>query len=197
MKKTILSIAMVAFLLAGLSLNAFAYNIADLVKLSKWTPAGGFDYGSGATGSLGSYIGTGDLSNYGDNTVLNFFRDSGYDEITQVGTTATSGPGGYAGTWRITSPTGSPTNFVDFIIVKGSTGFSLHQYIPGASSGLWDVGYLYPNDRSGAHPNMSFVRAYNDPVSVPESSAASTLVLGFGLIGFAGYYGNRTRFKRS
>jgi len=34
-------------------------------------------------------------------------------------------------------------------------------------------------------------------VSVPEAPAVATLILGMGLIGFAGYYESRTRFRRS
>jgi hypothetical protein len=33
-------------------------------------------------------------------------------------------------------------------------------------------------------------------VSVPEPPASATLVFGIGLIGFAGFYGNKTRFKK-
>jgi hypothetical protein len=70
--------------------------------------------------------------------------------------------------------------------------YNQEKYSYGISgwSGLGNVRVINLTDLSG-NKKQDLI------VSVPESPAAATLILGIGLIAFAKFNGNRTRFKMS
>ena len=194
MKKNVfLFLTVLMFLIGSVTSGfAFATNIDDLYENDYWEPTGGFDYGTSeydyVANGTGDYIGTGSLGNYGDQTVLDFFIASGYDEIDQVAITFTN-VNLMAGTWYV-SDSNDSVNYINYIMVKGATSFSLHLYDPAASLGLWDIGYLDLAGGSGQPADMSFIRAYvSEGTPVPEPGMV--ILLGIGLLGLAFY--NRKR----
>lgn len=169
----------IAMLIVGLSTDSLALSFSNLYKESYWEPTGGFNYGTTNFGAgLGNYIGTGSLSNYGSGTVLDFFINSGFTDVVNVGIGIAAGPGNLAGTWSVNSLPPA-TGVIDFLMIKGTTSFSIHQYNPAAPNGIWNVGYLADAGKSGAPAAMSFVRAYNStPTSVPVPEPETMLLLG-------------------
>lgn len=191
MNKRWIVLAMVFLFVAGFSAEGSAYSFSDLYSVTCWEPERGFNYGTTDFGAgLGTYIGTGSLSNYGNETVLDFFRASGFDDVEQMAINFT-GIKQYAGTWSVANPMNA-SNFVDYLIIKGAKTFSVHQYNPAATYGIWNVGYLADAGNSGKPPVMSFVRAYNTSTQVPEP--AGILLLGMGMVSL-GIYRRITKKK--
>ena len=194
MKRTLLIFAASFLLLIGFATSGFAHSFdfsdLDQVAYGEYTDTSLFDYGTPTLGALnaglGNYVGSGKQTaqggifpNVGDKTILDIFINEGFVSTEQLAVNTYSGAGNYAGWWTSLESPGTG-NFIDFIVVKAATSFSIHQYIPASQEGLWDVGRLYLNP-GGQTPDMSFVRAYTGGTPVPEP--ATMLWLGTALFG--------------
>ena len=98
----------------------------------------------------------------------------------------------------------NPEGPFDAGVEIGLSGVGGGDYFHSTTFSITSSSPLFLGDSFGARlmsipgdPGSSTLVGNYDPTPVPESPAAATLVLGMGLIGLAGFYGNRTRFKRS
>lgn len=202
MKARLLVCGLVIVFLLGFTANSFATLLVGTYEETYWPgPGGNYNYGSNPDSytDLGIYRGTGlqgstYFVNMGDDTILNYFINTlGYASASSVSALAvTSGPDNYAGTWKVTANPPSGGDYVDFIVVKGGTSLSFHEYIPAALGGLWNVGYLADAGNSGKPSDMSFVRAYN---STPVPEPASMLLMGSGLLAYGIFRKKRNQKK--
>ncbi len=184
MKKRLLMIMVAILFMVGISTNGFTYSLSDLYIENYYVPEGGYYYGVGINetdgAGLGVYVGTG-VGNLSDPEVITFFMNSGYTDVSLTALSITNT--GYAGTWTANDPV-PEENYVDFLIVKGATGFSVHQY-SADTYGTWNVGWLPDAGGSGAPPEMSHISAaYTGTPQVPEPT--TLFLLGFGFLGLAG-----------
>jgi hypothetical protein len=198
MKKVFVVPLTVLVLLIGLSSNALSISFTGLTQVTPWQGDSDFDYGNplgqNYGSGLGNYIGTGVLSNYGDGTVDAFFLSAGFSSVQQIGINISPGPGGYAGTWDVMNGA-SNGDYITYLMVKGNTGFSLHEYNPAGQHGTWNTNYLGTNPK-GIGYAMSFVRAYDTGGTAPVPEPATIMLLGAGLLGLAGVSRKKLLKKR-
>ena len=194
-KLFVVTLTVLVFLI-GLTSNALSISFG-LTKVAPWQNDSDFNYGTGYDqnygSGLGTYIGTGNLRNYGDGTVEAFFLSAGFSSVEQITINISAGPGGYAGIWDVMN---AATNgdYLTYLMVKGGPiGFSLHEYIPAAQHGTWNTNYLGTNSGDVGYA-MSFVRAYDTEGTVPVPEPATIMLLGAGLLGLT--IGSRKKFLK-
>lgn len=192
MKKLFLTPMVVFLLLIAVSTNGYCYTFNDLYFENYWDP--GYDYGEGAVGNLGTYLGTiATKGAMGEGDLEAFFVSGGYtvgtltsgfhSVSTQFKTEAETEA--IAGQWSVDLvPPPATQAYVAFVVVKGSTSFSVHQY-DNELSGIWNVGYLADAGGSGAPADMSFVRAFTGG-EIPTPEPSTMILLGLGVMGLVG-----------
>lgn len=92
------------------------------------------------------------------------------------GLTATSGDGGYSGTWN------SASDLVGWITVKAANSFIIFEVTPGSMSGIWDtLGIL---NKGGQQPTLSHISFWKGPEVIENVSETGSLaIILFGLGG--------------
>lgn len=88
------------------------------------------------------------------------------------GLTASSGDGGFSGTWN------STIGLVDWITVKAANSFIIFEVSPAAMSGLWDTAGIL--NKGGNQPDLSHISFWKGPEDVSEVGGLALVLLGLG-----------------
>jgi hypothetical protein len=201
MKKQFLIFGVALLLLIGTSNSALAYSFG----IETFT--GTYMYGNS---NAGTYLGT--VYDANDNTAilidfLNNFAGLGVTSVSIYGKSdegtlfipdsETNSDGQLiSGTWQTSAPPTPPTDTIDILVVKGGTSFSVHQYIPAAPSGEWNIGRLADAGGSGGPAALSHLSAYLGPdTSAPVPEPTTILLIGMGLFGIVAA-GKKRVFKK-
>ena len=209
MKKYLLILGAVSLIIIGLSSSAFSYTFGEEVfsTYKDLTYTYGTQVGESPDSAQGKYLGTvydgnDDVATLTDffvnylgwnDPLITFYGKDEDGELSILQSQSNAEDELISGTWQTPESTSNSSDMVEFIIVKGTNSFSIHQYDPAAFSGEWNIGYLADAGGSGSPATLSHISAYNGG-STPVPEPSTILLMGAGLLGLVGY--NRKRFSK-
>jgi hypothetical protein len=196
MKRIVVTILFVSFLVFGVSVYAFSYYTDASGNIYEYANSGEYmftELGNDSNIDILTLEGwIEDWFNDGTDIVLsatgkvdapattNSSLSVTYSDWDLEGNEGGSEDSGYSGTWESTS--GSLLNFYS---VKGGTEFAFYYVDPASSFGTWNTEHL--TNKSGNIPEISHFTAWidesNTPTAQPTPEPATLFLLGSGLIG--------------